>query len=190
MTREELIRRLTGRPESGCALPTDFATRLADEVELSGAFGLLYDAATAPPADLPKAQRHAIVFRAAWVVERIYFRAPERFAPWCARFCTHDFAAATDPSARRSFGKMMADLLGRHDPGTEALDRIASAAAEWLIDPRTKVAVRIYAIELLGRCRQRLPWVAEAWGDLLAAATADATPAIASRMRNRWNRVF
>ena len=83
----------------------------------------------------------------------------------------------------------MADLLGRYEPEPEALDRIAEAAAEWAVDPATKVAVRIWAVEVLKGCRDRVGWVAESWDDIVEAMEQDATPGIECRMRKSWRKV-
>ena len=180
MTESELIEALTGR------FYADFADALAARVAAAGAFGTLYAVAAAPPEALPEPLRHRVAFRGAYVLERLYFESPEAFGPYADRFCRADFAACSDPSARRHFGKIMADLLGRYAPDAEALGRIAEAAGSWAVDPDAKVAVRIWAVEVLRRCRDRVPWVADAWDDLLAALALDGAPGIASRLRHKW----
>lgn len=44
------------------------------------------------------------------------------------------------------------------------------------VDPGTKVAVRIWAVEVLKHCRERVGWVAEAWDDLVETMAHGATP--------------
>ena len=85
-------------------------------------------------------------------------------------------------SARRCFGKIMADLLRRFRPSDEAAERIAEAAAEWLSDPSSPVAVKVWALDVLDRCRGRVAWVAETWDDLLETLAREATPGIACRV--------
>jgi len=53
-------------------------------------------------------------------------------------------------------------------------------------DPGTKVAVRIWAVEVLKHCRERVGWVAEAWDDLVETMAHGATPGIECRMRKSW----
>lgn len=72
----------------------------------------------------------------------------------------------------------MADLLGRYTPDSSSLERIAETAAQWAVDPGTKVAVRIWAVEVLKHCRERVGWVAEAWDDLVETMAHGATPGI------------
>ena len=80
----------------------------------------------------------------------------------------------------------MADLLERYEPDGDALERIAETAAEWAVDPEAKVAVKVWAVEVLKHCRERVGWVAESWDDLVEALALDATPGIESRMRKSW----
>lgn len=180
MTENEWIERLSGRFQDRFAEQTAREVRDADDV------GVLYRLATGPDGDLPKAVRHKVAFRGAYVLERIYFDDREAFAPFVEAFCRRDFPACEDPSAQRHFGKMMADLLGRYAPDDETLDRIAEAAARWAVDPASKTAVRVWAVEVLRQCRARVGWVAELWDDLMETMTHDATPGIANRLRNRW----
>lgn len=182
MTRRELVGLLTERFREHFAAET--AARIgASEADTA----LLYDAVVAPDASLPARTRHAVAFRGAYVVERLYFASPARFAPFAGRFCRRDFSAATDPSVRRHFAKIMAHLLDRYDPGTEALETIAESAAAWAVDPATRPAVKIWAMEVVRRCRTRVGWVDEAWDDLLATVARDAPPSIAARLRNSWS---
>lgn len=180
MTRPELIEALSGW------FRADFADALADRVAAAGAFGLLYAVATAPLATLPKALQHKVAFRGAYVLERLYFASPAYLEPYVDRFCRLDFPACSDPSARRHFGKIMAHLLRYHAPDADTLGRIAETAGAWAVDPASKVAVRIGAVEVLRGCRERVSWVAETWDDLMTMLAHDATPGIACRLRRSW----
>ena len=164
----------------------NFADAMASRICAAKAVGELYRLVTGTPEALPRPLRHKILFRGAYVLERIYFRNREAFAPWMADFCRAAFPACTDPSARRHFGKIMADLLGRLRPDRETLERIAGTAADWVVDPAAKVAVRVWAMEVLKRCRDRVAWVDECWDDLVETQRAGASPGIVCRMRNSW----
>ena len=111
---------------------------MARRVRDAGAVELLYRVATSPYANLPKPARHKAAFRSAYVLEKIYFAAPDAFMPFDGAFCDRDFPACTDRSAQRHFAKIMADLLGRYTPDSSSLERIAETAAQWAADPGTK----------------------------------------------------
>lgn len=180
MTRDELITLLSERWQE------HFADEAASRVLDAGAVGDLYRLVTSPLSEIPKPLRHKLLFRGAYVLERVYFRDRSAFAPWAEDFCRSAFPACTDPSARRHFGKIMVDLLEHAGPDAPTLDRIAETAAGWAADPSTKIAVRIWAVEVLKRCRGRVAWVEEVWNDLLELQSAGATPGIESRMRRSW----
>ena len=138
MTEAELVKSLSERFYS------DFADTVARRVRDAGAVELLYRVATSPYANLPKPARHKAAFRSAYVLEKIYFAAPDAFMPFAGAFCDRDFPACT------------------------------------------KVAVRIWAVEVLKHCRERVGWVAEAWDDLVETMAHGATPGIECRMRKSW----
>ncbi len=180
MTDAELVNLLQAR------LCEDFAGDAARRVLADDAVGVLYRVSTSPHDGLPKAVRHQLLFRAAYVLERVYFDAPEQFRPLADDFCRRAFPECRDASARRCFGKIMADLLDHFTPELPVLDRIAECAADWATDPGSKVAVRVWAVEILKRCREHVAWVSEVWDDVVEAQTRVATPGIASRLRTSW----
>ena len=180
MTEADLIRLLSERFHG------KFADETARRVRDAGAVDLLYEVATAPHPELPGPVRQKVLFRGAYVLERIYFDAPEAFMPRAESFCRVDFAACANASAQRHFGKIMADLLGRYAPEPGDLERIAETAAGWAVSPEAKVAVKVWAVEVMKRCRERVGWVAESWDDIVETVALDATPGIESRMRKSW----
>lgn len=180
MTEAELVKSLSERFYS------DFADTVARRVCDADAVELLYAVATSPYGTLPKPVRHKVSFRSAYVLEKIYFAAPDAFMPFAGAFCDKDFPDCTDPSAQRHFAKIMADLLGCYTPDSSSLDRIAETAAQWAVDSGSKVAVRIWAVEVLKHCRERVGWVAESWDDVIGTMGRDATPGIECRMRKSW----
>lgn len=180
MTEADLIRLLSERFHG------NFADETARRERDAGAVDLLYAVVTAPHPELPGPVRQKVLFRGAYVLERIYFDAPEAFMPRAESFCRVDFAACANASAQRHFGKIMADLLGRYAPEPGDLERIAETAAGWAVSPEAKVAVKVWAVEVLKRCRERVGWVAELWDDIVETVALDATPGIESRMRKSW----
>lgn len=165
-----------------------FADAVAEKVVAADAVDVLYRVATAPHETLPSAARHRVLFRSAYVLERVYFTARARFLPLADDFCRRAYPECCDASARRHFGKMMSDLLTRVRPDAPTLGRIAETAAEWAVDPQSKVAVRVWAVEVLKRCRGRVAWVDEVWDDVVEAQARGATPGIVSRLRRSWRR--
>lgn len=180
MTVEELKALLSGYR------PADFAREAARKVCEAEAVGTLYELATREAEELPKTLRHTLIARGAYVLETIYFADRAAFSRYAEDFCRRGFPACSDASARRHFGKIMADLLGRIDPDPQTLERIAATAADWVVDPAAKVAVRVWAMEVLKHCRGRVGWVDECWSDLVEMLTVGASPGIESRLRHSW----
>ena len=167
-----------------------FAEEVAREVRDSGAVEVLYGLITERAEALPRAVRHRILFRGAYVLERIFFETPELFEPCIDRFCRRDFPDCSNEGMKRIFGKMMARLLIDYRPEDTLLERVAETAIRWAVEPRAKVAVRVWAVEVLLRCRGRVTWLGEIEQELLEAVGRDASPGIAARMRRRWWREF
>ena len=93
MTEADLIRLLSERFHG------NFADETARRVRDAGAVDLLYEVATAPHPELPGPVRQKVLFRGAYVLERIYFDAPEAFMLRAESFCRVDFAACANASA-------------------------------------------------------------------------------------------
>ncbi|HIY69435.1 MAG TPA: hypothetical protein H9828_08460 [Candidatus Alistipes intestinigallinarum] len=183
MTEEELIGALSDRWQE------HFADEMARRVCAAEAVGVLYRIAAGPDdrlGTLPKPERRKIGFRAAYVLERVSLRSWTAFLPFAEDFCRRAFPACTDPSVRRHFRKIMIELLRRVCLDPEVLERIAETAAEWAVEPGSKVAVRVWAMEVLKVCRGRIGWVDECWEDLVEAQAAGASPGIVSRLRRSW----
>ena len=180
MTEAELIKCLSE------PFYADFADVMARRVCAAGAVGVLYAVVTSSHEGLPRPVRHKVAFRGAYVLEKIYFNERALFMPYAGPFCRTDFPACSDASAQRHFAKVMADLLGYYTPDPTALELIAETAARWAVGPGAKVAVRIWAVEVLKYCRERVGWVRDVWDDLVETISRDATPGIECRMRKSW----
>ena len=126
MTEAELIKCLSERFYS------DFADTVARRVRDADAVGLLYEVVTSRCEGLPRAVKHKVAFRGAYVLEKIYFDAPDSFMPYAGLFCRTDFPACADPSARRHFAKVMADLLGGRSGGEGRREDLGGRGAEAL----------------------------------------------------------
>ena len=177
MTREELIALLAERFEA------DFAVAAARQVCAADAVARLYDLVVHPSPEWSREQRHRLLFRGSYVLERIYFGDRSRWAPFVEAFCRRDFAAAEDASQRRHFAKIMADLLKRKALPPSELDPIAAAAAQWTVDPATPVAVTVRSLDILKRCLGRVAWGGESLADLIGRLARDASPGMACRLR-------
>lgn len=178
MTEQQLIEILLER------FYEDFASQTAKIVVCNDGMQVLYRLAN--DCLLPPAQRAKVMFRAAYVLETIYFEYPTLFAPYIERFCT-DFSSCTNESAKRHFTKIMHNLLISHSPTDIQCYTIAEKCAEWTVDPRVRVAVKIWAIEVLRALMDRVDWVAEMLPELLEPLSRNPSPAMLNRLQ-KWQR--
>ncbi len=166
--RDRVMRHM-GNFEIGCCIAS------------SGLYGAAMDAALAPARSGPAAQ---VAFRAAWALESAYFTGRDEFRPYAPRFID-DFCKVKNPSVHRHYTKMMADMLkeGIARPDDAQASRIAETCFDRLIDPRTRVAVKIWAINILLALRPRVEWIAENLRAVLDDLSVDPSPAMTVTLR-------
>ncbi|PST82183.1 hypothetical protein C7T94_15395 [Pedobacter yulinensis] len=108
-----------------------------------------------------------VAFRAAWILENIFIRYPDRFSAVTDAFLSR-FHEQQNASARRHFAKILS-LLSRpasvsahalHFDG-EAGQRLVSTVFDWLIDETVAVAVKAHCLQILANLASRQLWIAE-----------------------------
>ena len=165
----------------------DFAPTTARQViGMEDGVAKLYDIATDNGLDLPTPLKRNVLFRSAYTLEYIYFNYPEHFTPFRERFYI-DFCNCENPSAKRHFAKMMADILKHHSPTIEQTEAIAETSADWISNPKIKIAVKIWAMSILRILRPNISWVDEIWEDLEMSLQKISTPAIEVRRKRGWH---
>jgi len=177
MTKQEIISLLTA----------DFYERFAEKcagiITGSGSMEALFELMeeTISREDLRK-----VAFRAAYVVEYIYFSDIRQFEPYYGRFF-RIFPLVTNESVKRHFAKIMAHILkGDKYHATDAdCEAVATACVDWIINKKVKVAVQIWAIECLFILQPRIEWVKEILEDVLQNLSVNPSPAMIVRLR-RW----
>lgn len=133
---------------------------------------------------LPRAERAKVAFRAAYALECAFLIAPERFTPYLNAFLKA-FPTVKNRSVHRHFGKIMAILLQtkRLIPMPEQASLIAETAALWLSDPKSRVAVKVWALEIIKLLAPQVTWVAEIFPDAIGMLSIDPTPAMTVRLK-------
>lgn len=162
----------------------DYAFQTACEVVERGWVAQLYECACGRVDGLGRGERESVQFRAAYVLETIFFIAPESFAPLTEAFF-RDFAECRNSSAKRHFAKIMATLLDTHIPSPKQANEIATAAAEWITQAGVRVSVQIWAMEVFLKLRHRVDWVQDILPELTDFLRRDASAGMVVRLR-RW----
>lgn len=179
MTKIELVDKLSNR------FYEDFSKTMAATVLSDHALDLLFELATEPQ-DLPRNVAEKVGFRAAYVFEYIYFNHNELTQPYIEQFIDR-FPETTNRSAHRHFTKIMADVIVTHTLTTEQQDTVAEACVSWITDPKTMVAVKLWAMEILIILKNRVGWLPEVVDDLMDYFSRTPSPAMQVRLK-RWSK--
>ncbi|SHM23415.1 hypothetical protein [Mucilaginibacter sp. OK098] len=128
-----------------------------------------------------------MAFRASWILENILLADPLRYET-NLDYLLLRFKDVKHPGPQRHYAKILMHLT---DPGMlpeikvklQALDLEPAVehCFDWMIDPKVKVAVKVFASEALFNLRHRYPWVAEELASQIKFLMRNGSPAIQSR---------
>ncbi len=109
----------------------------------------------------------SIAFRAAWMLEYIAARYPERFIPVFGDFMIR-LPNQRNPSCQRHFTKILMDITHPEAPkpykdAYSMIDReqVVETVFGWLVDPQTPVAVQANCLDILFNMSSEFGWIAE-----------------------------
>ena len=179
MTRENVV----GILKEG--LYENFASEMTQMMVERDALDYIYDlAANKVELNYPKVIRDQICFRAAYVLETVYFRYNHLFEKYIGSFFV-DFPDTVNESAKRHFTKMMVDLLKKQKPDREICEAVAEASVRWITESKSRIAVKIGAVEVLLELAGDVEWIRDILPELLEPLRQNATPGLAVRLK-RW----
>jgi hypothetical protein len=130
-----------------------------------------------------------IAFRAAWILENIFLKDPVRYETdleylishikdvqyeSCKRHYAKILMHITDPKAL----PVIKDKLQQLD-----LEPAVEQCFDWMIDPKVKIAVKVFASEALFNLQQRYPWVKEELIEQIKFLMRNGSAAIQTRGR-------
>lgn len=179
MTKQEIISLLTAD------FYEKFAKKCAGVITGSGSTEALFELLEET---ISREDIRNVAFRAAYVIEFIYFSDIRQFEPYYSRFF-RIFPLVKNESVKRHFTKIMAHSLnGDKYHATDAdCEAVATACVDWIINKKVKVAVQIWAIECLFILQHRVVWVKEILEDILQNLSVNPSPAMIVRLR-RWRK--
>ncbi len=167
----------------------EFAKNTAEIVIKKGELESLYAFATAKNADIyfvkTKVEKEQLIFRAAYVLEYIYFNYATDFLPYKQRFI-NDALQTENSSCKRHFLKILVHILRNNEISPKQKHTIAETTLEWLCEKNQKVAVKVWAMNILSLLKSELDWLQEIWADVESVAIQDSTAAIKVRVRRCW----
>jgi len=135
-----------------------------------------------------RTEREQVAFRSAYLFETLYFKNKNILL-----FFKDDFAELlsmiTNESVKRHFGKILTDLLKNNilNFSENEYDLLAETVASWAVAPHTRVAVQIWAFEILLLLREKANISEETISYLLEILAQDSSPAMKCRLQ-RWKK--
>ncbi len=168
MTPQQFAEAVRKKFESG------FAARYGKRIVEDDLFGTALDLSLDPDPQT--------AFHAAYALEYAFFAAPERFEPFHARF-VDCFLVVSHPGVHRHYSKIMSNLL---QTGSVILSDgqrqlVAERTFDRLIDPKTRVAVKVWSMEILDSLSAALPWVDEQLEETVRFLMRDGSPGLCNR---------
>lgn len=128
-----------------------------------------------------------IAFRAAWILENTILQKPENYVE-DIEYILLRLRDLENPSCKRHYTKIVTHLTSpkapaviRHKLTSINLEPIVEKLFDWLIDPKVKTAVKVFAAQALFNMRHRYPWIAEELANQLQFLMRNGTAAIQSR---------
>jgi hypothetical protein len=128
-----------------------------------------------------------IAFRAAWILENLFLEKPESYLddldylfsrikdvkhPGCKRHYAKIVMHVTSPKAPLSIQQKLKEV---------DLDPVVEQFFDWMIDPKARIAIKVFASEALFNIRQRYPWIAEELADQINFLMRNGSAAIQTR---------
>ncbi len=136
-----------------------------------------------------------IAFRAAWILENLFLKKPESYLA-DVEYLFSCIKEVKNESCKRHYVKIV-----MHITSPKALLAISEKIKEidleptveqffdWMIDPKVRIAVKVFASEALFNLRHRYPWITEELKEQIQFLMRDGTAAIQSRGRKMLARL-
>ena len=176
MTREQHI--------TGCLthFGSNFAETWAEKVIVSKSLPILWSLIEETgKLRLSKPDMEKLKFRSAYILEAVYFKNPESFSPFLHSFFEL-FPTVTNGSMRRHFAKIGYHVI-KKGYTLHHIEDIATACADWIIDPQTKVAVKTWALDILLELSKTEKWIKDLFPEIVASLSKNPSAGMIVRLR-------
>jgi hypothetical protein len=128
-----------------------------------------------------------IAFRAAWILENLFLKDPAKFEAEL-KYLILKFKEVKHAGCQRHYAKIIIHLTSpRAAPAIKYklallnLEPVAEQCFDWMIEPKVKIAVKVFAAEALFNLSFRYPWIKEELSNQLTFMMRNGSPAIQSR---------
>ena len=130
-----------------------------------------------------------IAFRAAWILENLFLEDPARYEP-DLEYLLSRIKEVKHESCKRHYAKIIVHITNpktlpfiKNKIQQTDLEPTVEQCFDWMIDPKVKIAVKVFASEALFNLRFRYPWIKEELAEQIQFLMRNGTPAIQSRGR-------
>jgi hypothetical protein len=130
-----------------------------------------------------------IAFRAAWILENLFLQKPESYLVDMGHLISR-IPHVKNESCKRHYAKIAmhitnpkTPLLIREKLKEIDLEPIVDQLFDWMIDPKVRIAVKVFAAQALFNLRERYPLIKEELAEQIRFLMRDGTAAIQSRGR-------
>uniref|UniRef100_UPI0025ED5B61 hypothetical protein n=1 Tax=uncultured Mucilaginibacter sp. TaxID=797541 RepID=UPI0025ED5B61 len=130
-----------------------------------------------------------IAFRAAWILENLFLEDPARYEP-DLEYLLSRIKEVKHQSCKRHYAKIIVHITNpkalpfiKNKIQQTDLEPTVEQCFDWMIDPKVKIAVKVFAGEALFNLRFRYPWIKEELAEQIQFLMRNGTPAIQSRGR-------
>lgn len=125
-----------------------------------------------------------LAFRAAWLLENMFLTDADVFTD-NLEYLILKFPEVTNPGCQRHYAKILMHATEEKEASPVKqklnsldLEPVVEQLFEWLIDPKVKIAVKVFAGWALLNLRHRYPWIADELPAQLEFLMRDGTAAI------------
>jgi len=130
-----------------------------------------------------------IAFRAAWILENLFLQKPESYLG-DMDYLINRIPDVKNESCKRHYAKIVMHITNPKTPlpireklKEIDLEPVVEQLFDWVIDPKVRIAVKVFASEALFNMRERYPWLKEELTEQIRFQMRDGTAAIQSRGR-------
>ncbi|MEO8885374.1 MAG: hypothetical protein ABI367_04870 [Mucilaginibacter sp.] len=108
-----------------------------------------------------------VAFRMAWLMDTLYFDDPMFYLD-DIDYLLQQVPNIKYPASKRHYSRITLNLTSPRSPkaiqdklATIDMEQVVEHFFDWMIDPKVKVAVKVFAAEVLFNLRERYPWISE-----------------------------
>ncbi|MGF7080509.1 hypothetical protein [Mucilaginibacter sp. UYCu711] len=106
-----------------------------------------------------------VAFRATWLLENVFLQKPETYLPQL-EYLLSGINKVKHPGPQRHYAKIVMHITNADAPqiikdkvATLDFEPVVEQLFDWMIDPKVKIAVKVFAAEALFNLRRRYDWI-------------------------------